>query len=162
MSEKQLRDKKEVKKSERKRASEYSWLGGVVEKKPACVYSLVDVQRGLLREAFHAQIALEGPFAGVHSHVDVEVRFATECRRTLQALERPSLYCMRTKFIVVVDVVVVVVVVVVVDAIRTRTDANGSRTFSGFGFRIVWTVQFDKRIAPTVTQTFGTVERFPN
>lgn len=60
--------------------------------KPACVYSLVDVQRGLLCEPFHAQIALEGPFAGVHSHVDVEVRLATEGRRTLQALERPSLH----------------------------------------------------------------------
>lgn len=63
----------------------------VVQSKPACVYSLVDVQRGLLCEPFHAQVALEGPFAGVHSHVDVEVRLATEGRRTLLTLERPSL-----------------------------------------------------------------------
>lgn len=59
------------------------------------MYSLVDVERGLLREPLHAQIAFERSFTSVHSHVDVEVRFAAERRRTLQALEWPSLHCAR-------------------------------------------------------------------
>lgn len=42
--------------------------------------ALVRVQRGLLAEAFHAQVALERPLTGVRAHVHLQVRFATERR----------------------------------------------------------------------------------
>lgn len=56
------------------------------------VYSLVNVERGFLREAFVTDIALEGPFAGVCAHVYLQVRLASERRRTLHALVRPPLH----------------------------------------------------------------------
>lgn len=56
------------------------------------VYSLVDVERGLLREALVTDIALERPLAGVRAHMDLQVRLASERRRALHALIRPPLH----------------------------------------------------------------------
>lgn len=51
-----------------------------VSRQLTCVDALVRVQRGLLAEALHAQIALERTFTGMRSHVHLQVRFAAECR----------------------------------------------------------------------------------
>lgn len=54
--------------------------------------SLVNVERGFLREAFVTDIALERPLTGVSAHVYLQVRLASERRGTLHALIRPPLH----------------------------------------------------------------------
>lgn len=56
------------------------------------MYSLVNVERGFLREALVTDIALERPLAGVRAHMDLQVRLASERRRALHALIRPPLH----------------------------------------------------------------------
>lgn len=54
--------------------------------------SLVNVERGFLREAFVTDIALERPFPRVRTHVYLQVRLASERRRALHALVRTPLH----------------------------------------------------------------------
>lgn len=54
--------------------------------------SLVNVERGFLREAFVTNIALERPFPRVSTHVYLQVRLASERRRALHALVRTPLH----------------------------------------------------------------------
>lgn len=54
--------------------------------------SLVNVERGFLREAFVTDIALERPFPRVRTHVNLQVRLASERRRALHALVRTPLH----------------------------------------------------------------------
>lgn len=54
--------------------------------------SLVNVERGFLREAFVTDIALERPFTRVCAHVNLQVRLASERRWALHTLIRPSLH----------------------------------------------------------------------
>lgn len=53
--------------------------------------SLVDVEAGLLREAFVADVALVRSLAGVRACVYLQVLLAGEGGRTRQALERSAL-----------------------------------------------------------------------
>lgn len=57
------------------------------------VDSLVDVESGLLRETLQAKVTLVRPLSGVRSNVYLQVRLASERRRTLQALEGSALHC---------------------------------------------------------------------
>lgn len=66
--------------------------GPSVPKSHTGVYSLVNVERGFLREAFVTDIALEGALPGVRAHVNLQVRLASKRRRALHALVRPPLH----------------------------------------------------------------------
>lgn len=50
--------------------------------------ALVNIERGLLREAFQTHVALEGTFARVNAHVDIEVGLPAERGVALRTLER--------------------------------------------------------------------------
>lgn len=43
------------------------------------MYALVRIKAGFLCEPFEAKVALEGAFACVRAHVDLQVRLAAEC-----------------------------------------------------------------------------------
>lgn len=63
------------------------------------MYAFVNVESGLLREPFVTNVALEGPLAGVRSHVDLEVRLACERGRALHALVRAPLHWLHTRYL---------------------------------------------------------------
>lgn len=56
------------------------------------MYSLVNVERRFLREALVTDIALERSLARMRAHVYLQIRLASERRRTLHALIRPTLH----------------------------------------------------------------------
>lgn len=43
------------------------------------MYALVRIKAGFLRKSFEAEVALEGAFASMRAHVDLQVRLAAEC-----------------------------------------------------------------------------------
>lgn len=58
--------------------------------------SFMDVECGLLREPFEADVALVGALAGVRAVVDLQVLLAGEGGGAGQALEGPALHCGRS------------------------------------------------------------------
>lgn len=55
--------------------------------------SFVNVECGLLRESFEANVALVGALSRVRAVVNLQVLFTGERGRALQALEGPALDC---------------------------------------------------------------------
>lgn len=43
------------------------------------MYALVRIKAGFLGKSFEAEVALEGAFASMRAHVDLQVRLAAKC-----------------------------------------------------------------------------------